>query len=45
MKSFLKLISTHLPQNPNRVIPEAILIGNPATHRAKSWIPDKDIRG
>jgi hypothetical protein len=40
-----KLISANLPQNPKCVIPEALLIGNPAFNRPKSWIPDKDIWG
>jgi hypothetical protein len=35
----------NLPSDPNTVIPEAILIGNPASNRLKLWIPDKDIRG
>jgi hypothetical protein len=39
------LISSNLPPDPKTVIPEAILIGNPASDRLKFWIPDKGIRG
>jgi len=35
----------NLPPVPKTVIPEVILIGNPAFNRLKLWIPDKDIRG
>ena len=27
------------------VIPEAILIGNPALNQLKTWIPDEGVRG
>jgi hypothetical protein len=39
------LISVNLPPVPKVVIPEAILIGNPASKLLKLWIPDKGIRG
>lgn len=42
---FFVLISTDLPQALKIVIPEEILIGNPAFNWLKSWIPDKGIRG
>ena len=32
-------------KSPKTVIPEAILIGNPASNWLKLWIPDKYIRG
>ena len=35
----------NLPPVPKAVIPEAILIGNPALKLLKLWIPDKGIRG
>jgi hypothetical protein len=39
------LIGAKLPPAPKSVIPEAILIGNPACNRLESWIPDSGIRG
>ncbi len=39
------LICINLPPVLKTVIPEATLIGNPASNRLKSWIPDKNIRG
>jgi hypothetical protein len=39
------LISINLPPVPETVIPEAILIGNPASNLLKSWIPDTSTRG
>jgi len=39
------LISANLPQNAKSVIPETILIGNPASNTPELWIPDKDVRG
>jgi hypothetical protein len=41
----INLISANLPQNTKSVIPEALLVGIPASNRPKSWIPDKDVRG
>ncbi len=35
----------NFPLVTNFVIPETILIGNPAFNYLKLWIPDKDIRG
>jgi hypothetical protein len=45
MKIFILPISVDLPLVLKTVIPEAILIGNPAANRLKLWIPDKGIRG
>jgi hypothetical protein len=39
------LISIILPPDLKTVIPEAILIGGPASVRLKVWIPDTGIRG
>ena len=39
------LISINLPLVAKAVIPEEILIGNPASNRLQLWIPDKEIRG
>ncbi|MBE0504863.1 MAG: hypothetical protein IBX46_12115 [Desulfuromonadales bacterium] len=36
-----QVMSVHLPQNPKSVIPEAIQIGNPASHRPKHGSPIK----
>jgi hypothetical protein len=39
------LISVKLPRILKTVIPEATVIGNPASNRLNVWIPDKEIRG
>jgi hypothetical protein len=33
------------PFYPYPVIPEMVLVGNPASEWPQSWIPDKSIRG
>jgi len=39
------LINTNLPQVPKPVIPEALLIGNPASNRLKNGPPIKAFEG
>ena len=44
-ETYCNLNSANLPPTPKTVIPEAVLIGNPASNRLKLWIPDKGLRG
>jgi len=39
------LINVNLPPAPKSVIPEEVLIGNPASNQLNLWISDKGYRG